>query len=169
MPSSAHLPIFPEKGLSLRQLQIDAGYHGTLNWTITNTSNQERRFLQKERIYRITILKLEEGEVPLKCYEGSYQGQTGYVRSRRTGAPVGMRDSEWEDAVAEGGPEALLDNLIKSGYPWHALAQKLKTIDQQFKIVSDEYGAIHDSLVNCAQKLTRSIVNKPRRRAPFRK
>jgi hypothetical protein len=58
----------------------------------------------------------------------------------------GMRDNEWEDAVAEGGPEALLDNLIKSGYPWHALAQKLKTIDQQFKIVSDEYGAIHDSL-----------------------
>jgi deoxycytidine triphosphate deaminase len=134
------------EGIVAPTTQIDAGYHGTLNWTITNTSNQERRFLQKERIYRITILKLEAGEVPLKCYDGSYQGQTGYVRSRRTGAPVGMRDSEWEDAVAEGGPEALLDNLIKSGYPWHALAHKLKTIDQQFKIVSDEYGAIHDSL-----------------------
>lgn len=134
------------EGIVAPTTQIDAGYHGTLNWTITNTSNQERRFLQRERIYRITILKLEAGEVPLKCYEGSYQGQTGYVRSRRTGAPVGMRDSEWEDAVAEGGPEALLENLIKSGYPWHALAQKLKAIDQQFKIVSDEYGAIDDSL-----------------------
>jgi deoxycytidine triphosphate deaminase len=141
------------EGIVAPTTQIDAGYHGTLNWTITNTSNQERRFLQKERIYRVTILKLEEGEVPLKCYEGSYQGQTGYVRSRRTGAPVGMRDNEWEDAVAEGGPEALLDNLIKSGYPWHALAQKLKTIDQQFKIVSDEYGAIHDSLKNLSTEV----------------
>ncbi len=134
------------EGIVAPATQIDAGYHGTLNWTITNTSNQERRFLQAERIYRVTILKLEAGEVPLRCYEGDYQSQTGYVRSRRKGAPVGMRDSEWEDAVAEGGPEALLDNLIKSGYPWHALAQKLKTIDQQFKIVSEEYGAIHDSL-----------------------
>ncbi|HET7624295.1 MAG TPA: hypothetical protein VFM25_03445 [Verrucomicrobiae bacterium] len=136
------------EGIVAPTTQIDAGYHGTLNWTITNTSNQERRFLQRERIYRITIMKLEKDEVPLKCYDGSYQDQTGYVRSRRTGAPVGMRDNEWEDAVAEGGPEALLDNLIKSGYPWHALAQKLKNIDQQFKIVSNEYGEIHDSLSN---------------------
>lgn len=134
------------EGIVAPTTQIDAGYYGTLNWTITNSSNQERRFLQGERIYRMTILKLEEGEVPLKFCEGDYQGQTGYVRSRRKGAPVGMRENEWEDAVAEGGPEALLDNLIKSGYPWHALAQKLKAIDQQFKIVSEEYAAIHDSL-----------------------
>src|SRR4029077_12489857 len=87
------------------------------------------------------------------CYEGDYQSQTGYVRSRRKGAPVGRRENEWEDAIAEGGPEALLDNLIKSGYPWHALAQKLKSIDQQFKIVSEEYGAIHDSL----SKLTTDV------------
>lgn len=141
------------EGIVAPTTQIDAGYHGTLNWTITNTSNQERRFLQAERIYRVTILRLEKGEVPLKCYEGDYQSQTGYVRSRRKGAPVGMRDSEWEDAVAEGGPEALLENLIKSGYPWHVLGQKLKTIDQQFKIVSDEYAAIHDSL----NKLTTDV------------
>lgn len=134
------------EGIVAPTTQIDAGYNGTLNWTITNTSNQERRFLHGERIYRITFLKLEKGEVPLNFYQGSYQGQTGYVRSRRTGAPVGMRESEWEDAVAEGGPEALLENLIKSGYPWAGLGQKLKLIDQQFKIVSEEYGAIDDSL-----------------------
>ena len=136
------------EGIVAPTTQIDAGYNGTLNWTITNTSNQERRFVHGERIYRITFLKLEKGEVPLNFYQGSYQGQTGYVRSRRGGAPVGMRDSEWEDAVAEGGPEALLDNLIKSGYPWASLAQKLKKIDQEFKIVTEEYGAINDSLTS---------------------
>jgi len=134
------------EGIIAPTTQVDAGYHGTLNWTITNCSNEERRFLYGERLYRITFLKLEAGEVPLKLYEGDYQGHTGYVRSRRAGPPVGMRDSEWEDSLAQGGPEVMLENLMKAGYPWHALGQKLKSIDQQFKIVSEEYGAIHDSL-----------------------
>src|SRR6266516_522315 len=86
-----------------------------------NSSNEERRFLYGERLYRLAILKLEAGEVPVKFYEGDYQGQTGYVRSQRKGAPVGMRESEWADSTVEGGPEALLDNLMKSGYPWHVL------------------------------------------------
>jgi deoxycytidine triphosphate deaminase len=141
------------EGIVAATTQVDAGYNGTLNWTITNTSNEERRFLQGERLYRLTILKLEAGEVPLKFYDGDYQSQKGYLRSRRKGPPVGMRESEWEDSVVEGGPEALLDNLMKSGYPWHVLGQKLKTIDQQFKIVSEEYGAIHDTL----ERLTKEV------------
>jgi deoxycytidine triphosphate deaminase len=136
------------EGIVAPTTQVDAGYNGTLNWTITNTSSEERRFLFKEKLFRLTILKLEDGELPLKYYEGDYQGQTGYIRSQRKGAPVGMRDTEWEDSVLEGGPEELLDNLMKSGFPWHALGQRLKTIDQQFKIVSNEYAAIHDSLEN---------------------
>lgn len=134
------------EGIVAPTTQVDAGYNGTLNWTITNTSNEDRRFLYAERLYRLTILKLEAGEVPVKFYDGDYQSQTGYVRSQRKGPPVGMRENEWEDSLVEGGPEALLDNLMKSGYPWHGLGQRLKEIDQQFKMVSDEYAAIHDSL-----------------------
>jgi deoxycytidine triphosphate deaminase len=141
------------EGIVAPTTQVDAGYNGTLNWTITNTSNEERRFLYGERLFRLTILKLEAGEVPVRFYDGDYQGQRGYVRSQRKGPPVGMRDSEWEDSIVEGGPEALLDNLMKSGYPWHALGQRLKTIDQQFKIVSEEYGAIHDAL----EKLSKEV------------
>jgi deoxycytidine triphosphate deaminase len=141
------------EGIVAPTTQVDAGYNGTLNWTITNTSNEERRFMYGERLYRLTILRLEAGEVPVKFYDGDYQGQRGYVRSQRKGPPVGMRDSEWEDSVVEGGPEALLDNLMKSGYPWHALGQRLKTIDQQFKIVSEEYGAIHDALEKLAKEV----------------
>ena len=136
------------EGLVAPATQVDAGYNGTLNWTISNTSSEERRFLLREKLFRLTVLKLEDGEVPLKYYEGDYQGQTGYVRSARKGPPVGMRESEWEDSIVEGGPEELLDTLMKSGYPWHALGQRLKTIDQEFKIISDEYSDIHDSLKN---------------------
>jgi len=65
------------EGIVAATTQIDAGYHGTLNWTIANTSNEERRFLIKEKLFRLTILKLVEGETPDKVYEGAYQDKTG--------------------------------------------------------------------------------------------
>ena len=57
-----------------------------------------------------------------------------------------MKDSEWEDAAIAGGPEELLDTLIKSGYPWNALGTRLKVIDQQFETVTNEYAEIKDSM-----------------------
>jgi len=134
------------EGIVAPATQVDAGYHGTPNWTITNTSNQERRFTFKERLFRVTIFKLAEGETPEKIYSGDYQDQTGYVRSQRKGAPVGMKDSEWADSLIEGGPEELLENLIKSGYPWHVLGERLKVVDQQLKTVTNEYADIRDSI-----------------------
>jgi len=139
------------EGIVAPATQVDAGYNGTLNWTITNTSSEERRFLYEEKIFRVTIFKLEEGETPEALYKGDYQGQTGYVRSKRKGAPSGMRDSEWEDSLLKDGPEALLENLLKSGYPWNALGQRLKVIDQQFKQVTNEYADISNSLERLTQ------------------
>src|SRR6266850_984730 len=48
------------EGLVAPTTQVDAGYFGTLNWTITNTSSEERRFVHKERIFRLTIFRLEK-------------------------------------------------------------------------------------------------------------
>jgi len=141
------------EGIVAPSTQVDAGYNGTLNWTLTNTSSQERRFVHKERLFRLTLFKLKDGETPEHLYNGDYQAQTGYVRSRRLGAPAGMKDKEWEDAQIKGGPEDILDNLIKSGYPWHILGQRLKLIDQQFKTVSHEYSEIFDSI----DKLTKDV------------
>jgi hypothetical protein len=64
-----------------------------------------------------------------------------------------MREEEWEDPKMDDSPEALLETLIKSGYPWNALGQRLKIIDQQFKSVSDEYSAIQDS----TDRITRDL------------
>ncbi|MBN1866436.1 hypothetical protein JW916_03995 [Candidatus Sumerlaeota bacterium] len=150
------------EGIVAPTTQIDAGYNGTLNWTLTNTSNEERRFTHRERIFRLTIFKLAEGETPERLYDGDYQGETGYVRSQRKGAPVGMRDDEWEDSATKGGPEELLENLLRAGYPWHALGQRLKTIDGQFKNVTAEYAEIRDSLDRLTgevDKVTRSQEN----------
>ena len=157
------------EGIVAPTTQIDAGYFGTLNWTLTNTSSQERRFIRGERLYRLTVFKLDEGETPNEVYKGYYQEQTGFVRSERTGPPAGMKESQWEDAFIEGGPENLLDDLIKSGYPWHLLGSRLKEVDQQFKTVTNEYSEIHDSIqamkadisqINSQQGRTRETVRE---------
>jgi len=142
------------EGVVAPTTQIDAGFHGTLNWTLTNSSSEERRFVFKERLFRLTIFLLGEGETPEKLYSGEYQDQLGYVRSKRQGAPVGMKDVEWEDGQIKGGPEDLLENLIKSGYPWHVLGQRLKVIDQQFRSVTEEYSAIHDAITRLNSDVT---------------
>jgi deoxycytidine triphosphate deaminase len=134
------------EGIVAPTTQVDAGYSGTLNWTITNTSNEVRGFIVQEKIFRITFFKLGEGETPLKPYDGEYQGKTGYVRSERKGAPQGMRENQWEDSRMEGGPEAQLENLIKSGYPWNLLGERLKIMKGQFETVTTEYGNIKDTL-----------------------
>ena len=134
------------EGIVAPSTHVDAGYFGTINWTISNTSSEERKFVHGEKLFRLTIFRLEKGESPENVYRGDYQELTGYVRSRRSGAPVGMKDSEWEDAHIKGGPEDLLETLIHSGYPWHVLGQRLKVIDQQFKSVSEEYSDIRDSI-----------------------
>jgi len=142
------------EGIVAPSTQTDAGYNGTLNWTLTNTSSEERRFLYKEHLFRLTIFLLEEGETPQKLYSGDYQSQTGYIRSKRRGAPVGMKDTEWEDAYIKGGPEDLLENLIKTGYPWNILGKRLQIIDGQFKEVSDEYSAIQTAMEKLTEEIT---------------
>ena len=147
-PSRLHQPDYRPAagGRRCTHDQIDAGYNGTLNWTLGNSSSEERRFVYEERLFRLAILKLAMGERPDALYEGAYQGKTGYVRSERSGPPVGMRASDWEDATTKEGPAALLDRVIESGFPWNALGTKLKAIDNQFQEVSNEYASIHDSI-----------------------
>ena len=134
------------EGIVAPTTQVDAGYHGTLNWTIVNTSSQERRFIYEERCFRLTILKLASGERPEQLYAGDYQGREGYVPSRRRGAPIGMKENEWEDSTVKGGPEEMLQGLIRSGYPWSVLGERLMALAGQFKTVTNEYAEIQSSM-----------------------
>ncbi|MDD9824643.1 MAG: hypothetical protein OXU54_01180 [Gammaproteobacteria bacterium] len=143
------------EGIVAPATQVDAGYRGTLNWTLTNNSSKEASFTYGEKIYRMTIFKLEEGETPDAIYSGDYQDQRGYVGSRRKGAPVGMKDSQWIRAFAKEGPEVILEQLINSGYPWSALGTRLKEIDQKFETVTEEYSKLDDSIGRLEDKVNR--------------
>ena len=143
------------EGVTAPTTQVDAGYRGTLNWTLCNSSSEERGFLFKERLFRLTIFKLAKGERPESLYQGAYQDKEGYVRSERPGAPVGMRPVDWEDSTTDEGPEALLERVINSGFPWNALGTRLKTIDNQFQSVTNEYADIRDSITRLEREVER--------------
>jgi deoxycytidine triphosphate deaminase len=135
------------EGIVAPATQIDAGWNGTLNWTVVNTSNQDRRYLHKSKVFRMTVLKLtEDNEIPENPYDGHYQGQFGYVKSKRRGAPVGMSEDEWEKAYTKGGPEDLLQILAKSGPPWNVLSERMRIIDHKFEVVTNEYDEIKNSI-----------------------
>lgn len=136
------------EGIVASSTQVDAGYHGTLNWTLTNTAREERNFIYAENVYRMTIWLLEEGETPQQLYEGDYQDKVGYIRSQRRGPPTGMKETEWVHAHKKGGPEDVLEELIKSGYPWNLLGTRFKQIDEDLKTVTNEYAEIYDALEN---------------------
>lgn len=136
------------EGVVVASTQIDAGFKGTLSWTLSNSSFHERCFIFGEKIFRLTIFKLEENEIPERYYSGYYQGKTGYIRSKRSTAIAGMRNSDWIDPYIENGPEELLDELMKAGYPWGAVATRLKAIDEQYSNVSAQYQNIDESIRN---------------------
>ncbi len=84
------------------------------------------------------------------------EGREGYVRSERSGAPAGMRAADWEDSTTAEGPDALLDRVIQSGFPWNALGTRLKAIDQQFQTVTHEYAEIHDFIERLEKEVERA-------------
>lgn len=146
------------EGVAAPSTQVDAGFYGTINWTLLNNSSEERRFLLGERLFRLTLFKLEsDSEIPEKTYSGDYQEKTGYIRSSRPGAPAGMPKSAWVTAYQEGGPEDLLDELMNSGFPWNILGSRLKTVDDQFATVTNEYSAILDSIDRISKDVEHSI------------
>lgn len=135
------------EGIITQTTQIDAGFYGVINWTINNTSHNENEFFYKERLYRLTIFKLENGEeIPITPYQGHYQGQEGIVHSKRQGAHKGMKSNNWHHPITKESPEKYLENLINSGYPWNILGQQLKELDGQFGTVTNEYENIKTSL-----------------------
>jgi deoxycytidine triphosphate deaminase len=145
------------EGLMATTTQVDAGYHGTLNWTLTNTSNEEQSFIFGEGLFRLTFFKLlEQEEIPIELYGGHYQGKYGHVSSERNGPPRGMSSSQWINSKAKGGPEEKLEEIINAGWPFNTLGKRLKAIEGEFKEIRDEYDAINTSI----KELKDEIINE---------
>ena len=134
------------EGLTVPGTQVDAGYKGTLNWTIHNSSSGEACFAYGDRLFRLTILKLDSEEVPEHYYDGAYQGKEGHVSSKRRGLPTGMRESDLSSPVEGDSMEEKLEHLIDAGYPWDIFGEKLREIDQGYNGLREQVGELKESM-----------------------
>jgi deoxycytidine triphosphate deaminase len=123
---------FSREGILAPTTQIDAGYYGTLNWTITNAVNESRRVLFKEKIFRLTIFKLGREETPKKLYSGDYQGLLGYVRSMRKGPHSGIKESEWEDPYSDDNKEGLSTRTQNHYLLYNKVKNDIEKIKQRY-------------------------------------
>jgi len=73
----------------------------------------------------------------LKYYDGDYNNETGYVRSKRVSTHEGIKESQWEHPLTDEDEE--LDRLSKSIYPWNIFGSRLKRISDQQKHMVTEW------------------------------
>ena len=126
------------EGIVASSTQVDAGFYGTLNWTLTNTSSITRRYQLGSKIFRITFFKLNnKDEIPENFYDGEYNMETGYVRSKRVSTNEGIKESQWEHPLESEDEE--LERLSKSLYPWNIFGSKLKEISDRQKHMTTEW------------------------------
>ena len=146
------------EGLTVPGTQVDAGYRGTLNWTIHNSSSGEACFAYGDRLFRLTILKLDKAEeVPEHYYDGAYQGKEGHVSSKRRGLPTGMRESDLSSPVEGDSMEEKLEHLIDAGYPWDIFGEKLREIDQGYNGLREQVGELKESMQDKYDELKEAI------------
>lgn len=126
------------EGIVASSTQVDAGFYGTLNWTLTNTSSITRKYQLGTKIFRITFFKLhKKEEVPEEFYDGEYNRETGYVRSQRVSTHEGIKETQWEHPLKNEDEE--LERLSHSLYPWNIFGSKLKQIADQQKHMTTEW------------------------------
>ncbi len=141
------------EGIVAPSTQVDAGFEGTLNWTLVNMSVADIPFMLGAGVYRLTLFLLDGNEIPSKLYEGYYQGKTGFVPSQRPNLPMGFDDA---DFVTSDLPEDVSDALAKlqkSTYPWNIIGMAFKNVEGQTIAMSGGYQDIKHALTELQRRL----------------
>lgn len=76
------------EGIALITSKVDPGYIGTPNWPVRNDSGKPCTLLYQERIYKLTLFLLEEGEDPSSVYgedeeRDKFHDKVGIVKGTR--------------------------------------------------------------------------------------
>ena len=75
------------EGITMAATKVDSGFKGTLNWGLRNSSTKDLILKSSEPIFKLTIFRLEQDEVPEMEYgkreNDAYQGSDGIVVSKR--------------------------------------------------------------------------------------
>lgn len=156
------------EGFLFTTTKVDPGFRGVLNWGIRNSSVKTVRLRQGERLFKLTLLELEEDEVPDVLYgEGprdSYQDSDGIVRSAR------MIPADIPEKLIVRRAERKIDptkQLLEAGYPFSHIGTELINLHGKFEIVSkdvlllkEEFGKARTSLEGKIETETKTLSAK---------
>ena len=156
------------EGFLFTTTKVDPGFRGVLNWGIRNSSIKTVRLRQGERLFKLTLLELEEDEVPDVLYgEGqrdSYQDSEGIVPSAR------MIPADIPDRLVVRRTERKIDptkQLLEAGYPFSHIGTELINLHGKFEIVSkdvlllkEEFGRVETSLEGKIETETKTLSTK---------
>lgn len=146
------------EGISQVTTKIDAGFRGTLNWSLRNGSTNDLIIKFGEPIYKLTLLLLDKGEEPQAPYgqrdRDRYQDCDGIARSRRE-IPVDIPKRNLVGSSIE-----KLDpkkRLQEAGYPFNHIGTELTELHGKWEIVSADVRMLKGEFERLDKTLTKKI------------
>jgi deoxycytidine triphosphate deaminase len=146
------------EGISQVTTKVDAGFRGTLNWSLRNSSIKDLILHYAEPIYKLTIERLEQDERPEVDYGAGpthqYQDTQGIRHSARR-LPADIPKSKIVSSSFE-----KLDpkkQLREAGYPFDHIATELVELDGKFEVVSSDVRLLKDQFTQQGQQLSAKI------------
>jgi deoxycytidine triphosphate deaminase len=143
------------EGISQAATKIDAGFRGTLNWGLRNSSMKDVILKYGEPIFKITVILLEENETPEMPYgeraKDEYQDTQGVKRSTRR-IPADIPKSKIVSSTL-----SRLDpkkQLKEAGYPFDHIGTELIALDGKFEIVSRDVALMKDEFHHRTSELS---------------
>jgi len=146
------------EGISQVATKIDAGFRGTLNWSLRNGSTKDLIVQFGEPIFKLTLFLLDEDEKPDLAYgarQGDrYQDTEGIARSRRS-IPVDIpKKSLVASSVEKLDPTK---RLQEAGYPFNHIGTELITLHGKFEAVSTGVTALREEFEKLDTRLSGKI------------
>ncbi len=145
------------EGFLFAATKIDAGFCGVLNWGIRNSTINPIVLKHGEKLFKLTIFKLDEDEIPEVPYGGRetdyYQDAEGITRSAR------MLPADIPEKLLVQRTERKIDptrQLQEAGYPFSHIGTELINLQGKFEVVSTDVRLLKDEF----QKLDTSLSNK---------
>ena len=135
------------EGITQTATKIDAGFQGFLNWQLRNSSATDLIIGLGEPIFKLTIFKLEGGELPDMEYgkreRDMYQHSEGIAHSKRK-IPASIPKSKM--VASHFGKDYSTKQLKEAGYPFNHIGTELMELHGKFETVSTDVRALTEKI-----------------------
>ena len=146
------------EGFLFASTKVDMGYKGSLNWGIRNSSIKKIRLKQGERIFKLTIMELDGGEMPERVYgenpQDHYQNTDGIKESAR------MIQADIPERLLVQKTARKVDpikQLTQAGHPFNYIGTELIELQGKFEIVSKDVAVIKEGFNTLQESITKKI------------